>query len=109
VEVIKHYEARINKQKQEYLTLEEGFKDLEEGYFELLARYDKTVEALNKLSLRRWLYRLTEFLGHSVGFRIFCRTWPPQNSAGIQASMPLPARHCKWCSGSGQQLPPEAD
>jgi glycosyltransferase involved in cell wall biosynthesis len=58
VEVIKHYEASINKQKQEYLTLEEGFKNLEEGYFELLARYDKTVEALNKLSLRRWLCKM---------------------------------------------------
>lgn len=64
VEVIKHYEARINKQKQEYLTLEEGFKELEEGYFELLARYDKTVEALNKLSLRRWLRKM---LGISTG------------------------------------------
>lgn len=67
VDVIRHYEARIDKQKQEYLILEEGFKDMEAGYCELLARYDKTVEALNKLSLRRWLCRLTKMLGHRAG------------------------------------------
>ena len=56
--VLSCMEANHFKLKSQYQTLDEGFKKLESGYFDLLARYDEVVKRLQNRSVRHQLKRI---------------------------------------------------
>lgn len=58
IEVLKVFEKRYNKLKQEYRVLEEGFQEYEEGYAELLSRYDDVVAKLQARSVKHQLNKV---------------------------------------------------
>lgn len=60
--VLEIFEKRYNKLRNEYIILDEGFRLMESGYNDLLARYDDAVERLQQRSAR---YQLNRVLGRN--------------------------------------------
>lgn len=58
LDVIATQESEVQRLKREYLELEGGFKQLNDGYIDLLARYDEVVRRLQLRSIKLQINRL---------------------------------------------------
>jgi len=62
MEVISLQEEKYFKLKKEYAILEDGFRQMQTGYEDLLQRYNDTVKQLQKRSIRYHLKKIAPFL-----------------------------------------------